>query len=191
MAVYLVGDLGRRTSPSMQGMTSIARPLALTLAATVAISLLNPFGMHALLEPFRYAFELRREPMFRGIGELMPLDWNYNLRNGLPLMMALWLVLLVWRIRRRRFDLTELLLFGVFTTLTILSRRLVGMWVIVAIPRATRHWASAARRWPPTARPRNLGTLRPETRCARGRTRHTADGIRLELTCRRISKRAA
>jgi hypothetical protein len=150
MAVYLVGDLGRRRSGSTRDRPPMARPLALTLAATIAVSFLNPFGWHALLEPFRYAFELRREPMFRGIGELMPLDWSYNLRNGLPMLMALWLALLIWRARRRRFDLTELLLFGAFTTLTVLARRLVGMWVIVAIPfmaRALTEWV-ASRSWP-------------------------------------------
>lgn len=150
LVVYLIGTLIGRASSRVSPNGLSPSALGVTIGATAAASFLNPFGWHAVLEPFRYAYELRREPMFRGIGELMPLDWSYNLRNGLPLLMVLWFVLLVWRSARKRLDVVECLLFVLFTAITILARRLVGMWAVVATPfiaRGMYEWVSS-RAWP-------------------------------------------
>lgn len=148
LIVYLAA--GRR--PSGSGRQIAPRPTGglLILAASLAVLLVNPFGLQAITEPFRYAFSHRQEPLFRGIGELMPLDWRFNLRNGLPALMILWPLLVAWRAARRRLDVVEVLLCVLITVLTLLARRLVGMWVLVATPFLARdldEWART-RRWP-------------------------------------------
>jgi tetratricopeptide (TPR) repeat protein len=155
MAIYLAGEWLQRGARAAATAKPMTRELLLVLEIAIIASFLNPFGWRALAEPLRYAFSQRHEALYRTIGELMPLPWGFNTRNGLPILMALWPLLQIWRAARRRFDLTEALLCVAFTALTLMARRLVGMWVLMAcvfIARDLSEWI-AARAWPAWLRP--------------------------------------
>lgn len=151
---YLLG-LGVLAIHLVAGGRRGARERLLAAALAVVACFANPFGWQALAEPFRFALEQRREPIYRTIGELLPLDWRFNLRNGLPLLMLLWPLAQIARARRRRFDAIEALLCVTFTALTIAARRLVGMWVLVATPYLARDASEWLGRqaWPAWLRP--------------------------------------
>lgn len=115
-----------------------ARRLALVLLASLAASLLNPTGWRALAQPFEFALFWRGEPLYRTVGELQPLVWGANLRNGLPLLMAGWPLLLLWRARRRGLDVAEAVLCGLFTGAAVSSQRFLGSFALAAAPYVAR-----------------------------------------------------
>jgi hypothetical protein len=78
------------------GSVQFPKLIAVTLAADL-VSFVNPFGWRALWLPFEFMFFLRSEPIYRTIGELQPVMWSNNARNGLPVLVVLWPLLLVWR----------------------------------------------------------------------------------------------
>ena len=127
-------------------------PLPLVGALALAVSFANPFGWRALWQPFEYFFLWRDQPVFRIIPELWPLaqTWQTHLRSGLPVVMAAWVLLALWRPRGRRFDLVEALTCLLFVGLTLLNRRFYGFLMIAAVPYLSRdlsEWAGALR-WP-------------------------------------------
>jgi hypothetical protein len=113
------------------------RLIAVALAAA-AISFVNPFGWRALAQPFQYFFVWRHEPIFQTITELLPVDWSRNWRNGLPLLMAGWPLLLLWRARRYGLDRVELVLAALFTALALTGRRFLGFYAVAAGPFVAR-----------------------------------------------------
>lgn len=132
-----------------RGVPALGR-LGAVMVAMVAASFLNPFGWRALWQPFDFAFHGRMEIIFRDILELQPVDWRNNLSNGLPLLVLGWPALIIWRARRRGFDLAEALLFLFFTAAGVSMRRFIGFYAVVAAPFLMRdldEWI-AGRRWP-------------------------------------------
>jgi hypothetical protein len=142
LAIYALDEALRRGHA--------ARPaLWMVLAGCAAISFVNPFGARALVQPFEFLVA-RTDPMYRTIGELQPLDWRLNDRNGFFVLLLLWPLLQAWRAIQRRFDRVEAALFLVFTPLALLSQRFTGFWALVAAPFIARdlgEWI-ARRRWP-------------------------------------------
>jgi hypothetical protein len=139
-----------------------ARRLALVGLAALAASLLNPAGWRALAQPFEFALFWRGEPLYRTVGELHPLVWGANLRNGLPLLMAAWPLLLLWRARRRGLDVAEAVLCGLFTGAAVSSQRFLGSFALAAAPYVARDLGElVARRRRPAwlARPWSRGLL--------------------------------
>ena len=66
---YLLDDVfGHRTTRVVPD----TRTLLLAMLAAAAASLVNPFGWHALAQPFEYFFVWRHEPVYKLIGELSP-----------------------------------------------------------------------------------------------------------------------
>ncbi len=127
-----------------------ASRLALIGAAALAISFVNPFGWRALWQPFDFFLNARHELMYRTIKELEPVDWRRYIHTVLPLLVGGWTVAIVWRARRRAFDLVETLLCVAFTTLALSAQRFIGFYAVVAAPFLMRdlgEWV-AARRWP-------------------------------------------
>jgi tetratricopeptide (TPR) repeat protein len=112
--------------------------LALVGLWALLASFVNPFGWRALWQPFEFFFHWRHEPIFRDIVELRPIDWSQNWRNGLPLVMLGWPLLMLWRARRSGLDRVELLLCACFTALTLVGQRFVGFYVLVAAPYLAR-----------------------------------------------------
>jgi tetratricopeptide (TPR) repeat protein len=145
-----------------------ARRLVLVGLAALAASLLNPTGWHALAQPFEFALFWRGEPLYRTVGELHPLVWSANLRNGLPLLMAGWPLLLLWRARRRGLDVAEAVLCGLFTGAAVSSQRFLGSFALAAAPYVARDLGElVARRRGPAwlARPWSSGLVtRPWSR---------------------------
>src|SRR5207244_10339523 len=80
---------------------SSAKELLAVLGAGFLVSLANPFGIHALLQPFGFLFGERNQRIYRTIPELERLDWSANLQNGYPILLAGWVLLFLWRAGRR------------------------------------------------------------------------------------------
>lgn len=122
----------------------------IVLGAAV-VSLVNPFGWRALWQPFEYFLYWRHEPIFQIIGELRPIEWSANWKNGLPLLLAGWPALLLWRSIRKGPDVAEIVLFACFTGLVFFGQRFLGFYAVVAAPYVARglgEWIST-RSWMP------------------------------------------
>ena len=131
-------------------------PLWLLLVGSVALGMINPFGWRVLWEPFRYLLFERGEAFFRTIGELRPVVWSVNWRNGLPLIVLGWPLLALSRLRQRRPDPVEWILGPVFLALALTGVRFVGFLALVALPFMARdlsEWLGGRR----TARPIPIG----------------------------------
>src|SRR5262249_1584451 len=76
------------------------RKLPIDPAAALGVTLLNPFGWHALAWPFQYFFTWRSEPFYRDIAELQPLTFD----QPAVLLLLVWPALTVMRARRRGVD---------------------------------------------------------------------------------------
>ena len=126
------------------GLHGVRAPIAF-LAASLAVSLVNPWGWQALWQPFAYFLYWRHEAVFQSIGELAPLDWSFNLPNLLPLMLAGWAALLIWRARARGSDRVEILMFLTFVPLAIGSQRFTGFLSVAAAPFLARDLDSFVR----------------------------------------------
>ncbi len=136
VAIHLAGGAWDR----VRGRTPprSTRTLARVALIAAAAAFLNPYGWRALWQPFDFALHLRHEPIFRGIGELLPPAWGDNLRNGLPLLIVGWPLLLLLRARRRGLDLAELLTCVLFTALALSTQRFLGFTALVAAPYLAR-----------------------------------------------------
>ena len=149
VGVHLAAEFEGR-GPSSQPRSLRAAELALVMAAGLLLSLANPFGIHALLQPFAFLFGERDQRIYRTIAELDRLHWRANLSNGYPILLAVWALLALWRAARRRFDLVELLLLVGFAALSMRIQRFSGFFGLAALPYVARdltEWL-AARRWP-------------------------------------------
>ncbi|MBI1795494.1 MAG: hypothetical protein HYR74_00415 [Candidatus Eisenbacteria bacterium] len=143
------------TGPAAVPAAADARRLVLLAIAGLAISFANPWTWRPLWQPFDFFIRLRHEPLYKQIGELQPLDWRNNARNGLAALIVLWPLLAILRWRRAGFDLVEALSLGFFTALMLNTQRFAGTWAVVAAPYLGRDldaWI-AARRWPAWTRP--------------------------------------
>ena len=123
------------------------RTLALVGIAALVATLVSPFGAGTLAAPFTYFFAQRNEPFFAAIAELQPVVWSQNFANGLPLLLAGWPVLLLFRARRGQVDRVEWLTAIVFTTLAFSSARFVATYVLAATPFLARDLDEAATTW--------------------------------------------
>jgi hypothetical protein len=133
------------------GRREDARLLERVGLATLAAAFVNPYGWHAVVRPFQFAFVWRNEPIFRAISEIRPLDWSINWANGLPLLMAGWPLLIAWRLRRRGVDRVELLTALVFTALGLASSRFIATWALAAaayVARDLAEWLAGVRAAP-------------------------------------------
>lgn len=142
IAAWIAERRGR--TPAAAGASP---PLLLALLASVAISFVNPYGAAALWQPFAYLLEERQLTIYRTIGELHPVDWAKNLRNGLPLLVAGWPLLLLWRARRAGLDLVEVALCLVFTVLALRTQRFLGLYAVAAAPYLARDLDGWVRTW--------------------------------------------
>jgi len=134
-----------------RGRAASPGPLRIALAASIALSFVNPFGFEALAWPFRFALQWRSERMESDISELAPLIWSLVWRSGLPLLMAGWSLLALGRARARKLDAVEIGLCLFFTALALRYHRFLAMYAIVAVPFVSRdlaEWLARVRRAP-------------------------------------------
>ena len=123
---------------------------ALVALAMAAIAFLNPYGWRALIEPFQYFLIWRHEPIYKTVIELESVTWHENLTNGLLLFAAVWPLLILWRARRGRFDVTEALLAAYLIPTAIQTQRFTGLLALGGAPYLARDldaWVRT-RRWP-------------------------------------------
>ena len=124
--------------------------------ACAAVSFINPFGWHALWQPFDYLLHLRESALLQGIGELRRVGWSGNETNGVFLLLPVWPLLLLWRARRRGLDVAGSLTCAFFTAYALPSQRFLAVYALAAAPYVARDldaWV-ASRRWARwTARP--------------------------------------
>jgi hypothetical protein len=133
------------------------RRLLLVGALSLGISFVHPYGWRALAEPFQYAFG-QREAIFGTIGELGPIEWRQNLRNGLAVFLVVVPLLAVWRWRRHRFDVAQALLLAALVPQALVSQRFLGPMVLALTPFFARDldaWIGS-RRWPAWTRPQSM-----------------------------------
>ncbi len=144
---HATGKAGRDAPRTTEGRTP-ASGLWLAGLLALALAFMNPFGWRALSQPFEYFFIERNDPIFRIVTELQPLDLRLNLRNGLPLILFGWPLLVLWRAARKRVDLVEVLLLA-FIPLAFSAQRFLGFTLVAAAPYLTRdldEWVRARRR---------------------------------------------
>ena len=160
--IYLIasGHQRGREPEARAGSALEGRRHALAiLAASAAISFVNPWGWKALWQPFDYFLHWRHEPIFQTIGELQPVDWSYHARDGLAILIAGWIVLLIWRARAFRLDRVEALMFALFAALALPTQRFVGIFALAAFPFVARDldaWVRS-RAWAKRAAARESG----------------------------------
>ncbi len=152
IGIHWISD--RLTRPPA-GAGGRARPLGRVLILAVAVSFLNPFGWHALAQPFEYFFVWRHEPIYMTIAELEPMGRPVNLIDAIPWLLLAWPLLALERARRRRADPAEIATSLLFTGLALASQRFVGTLAIAAAPYLACHADAAvrARRWPAWSAP--------------------------------------
>jgi hypothetical protein len=149
LGVHAVSDLvagSGSAAESPPGATRArAAELPVVMLAGFALSLVNPFGIHALEQPFGFLFSERGDAIFRTIAELGPLDWRANLRNGYPFVLGGWTLLALWRAFRRRPDVVELLMLAGFGFLSLRIQRFTGFFGLAALPYLARDLAEWTR----------------------------------------------
>ena len=124
------------------------RELWLTGLAAAAISFVNPSGWRTLWQPFEFWLVWRKELIYQGIGEMGPVVWSIHMRDGLPLVLALWPVLALLRLRRGGLDRVEVMLCGVFSAILLVGQRFTGVYALVAaiyLARDLDEWMRGAR----------------------------------------------
>src|SRR5439155_5166173 len=123
------------------GGTRTRNALLLAGLLGLAAGLVNPFGWRALARPFEFYLSWRHEPLFRSIEEIGPIAWRENRSNGLPLLMAGWPALALWRTLRGRGEPREWLLLALLTALALAGNRFVATYALAAAPFIARDLA--------------------------------------------------
>jgi hypothetical protein len=150
LAVHALGAwLGRGPLAEARPRTPF-RSYLIVGFAMAAVMFANPFGWRQLWQPFDYALNLSREPLFRGIGELQPVTISTGWRYGLWLMVVGWPLLILLRWLRGRADGIEALTCALVTAYALPSQRFLGVYAVVAAPYLARdleQWIQACH-WP-------------------------------------------
>ena len=147
IAFVLLAIHGADAALRREGRREIRRLAPVALAMVLA-GLANPFGWHTLWLPFDYALHLSRETLYRGISELAPMGWAGNARSGVWIMIFLWPLLALLRIRRAGPDWAELATCALATAYAVPSQRFVGVYALAAAPYLGRDLDELARAWP-------------------------------------------
>jgi len=137
LAIYLA-DARLAHGQKRSGGAAEFTPLWTVLIASAAVSFINPYGVRTLVQPFEFLLFWRSDPMFQAIGELGPPTWSENLRNGLPLLMAGWPLLVLRRWRAKGLDLAELAACALLTAAAFTSQRMIGPYALIATPFVAR-----------------------------------------------------
>jgi hypothetical protein len=124
----------------LSGAAARARTLSGVGVAGVIAMVINPYGVEALVRPFRFVFEWRGDPMFASIAELA----SVPLASPVGLGLLVWPLLVVgraaglWPWRGRRLDRVEALTCALFTFIGLASLRFVAASALVAAPYVAR-----------------------------------------------------
>jgi hypothetical protein len=80
------------------------------------------------------------------VDELQPLRWSHNLWNGLPVYLALMVVLALWRWRRVGFDVVQAILLALLLPQALMTDRFLGLFAIATVPFFARDLGEALER---------------------------------------------
>jgi hypothetical protein len=132
-----------------------ARVLWLAALAAAAISFVNPSGWRTLWQPFEFWLVWRHELIYLNIGEMKPIVWRINWLNGLPILLGLWPLLALARVRRAGFDRVEAMMCALFTATLLVGARFMGVYSLAAAVYVSRDLDELVRaqRWRAWARP--------------------------------------
>jgi hypothetical protein len=122
-----------------------ARELWLAGLASAAIMFVNPSGWRTLWQPFEFWLVWRHEPIYQAIGEMGPVLWRIHLRDGLPVLLVLWPLLALARVRRHGLDRVEAATCLFFTALIAVGQRFTSVYVVAAALYASRDLAEWSR----------------------------------------------
>jgi hypothetical protein len=114
------------------GAAPSRRALLLAGLAALAVMFLNPSGWRTLWQPFEYWLVWRHETIYASIAEMLPLQWNIHVRDGLPILFVAWPVLALLRARRRGLDPVELLMCAIFSATVLAGQRFISVYVLAA-----------------------------------------------------------
>lgn len=153
LGIHLVNDVVRGFRDGDEdGPKPATRRLALVTLAAAVMSFVNPWTWRALWQPFEYILHGRHDLVLQTVTELRPLFdvWTTRITSGLPILLIVWPLMIVVRMRRRGLDLVELMVCVLYTALTISAIRFAGFYALAAAPYVSRdvdEWIRD-RRWP-------------------------------------------
>ena len=134
---YLIGNLLKfitlkdETQALYKQKTKI---LTLTLMTTFFVSLINPYGVNALINPFTF---VSNEFLMNHISEFQ----SPNFHNPIlwPFLVFLLLMIFVTGASKRNLDIIEILLMIIFGGVALFSQRFITFFCIVAAPVLARN----------------------------------------------------
>jgi len=130
-AVLGIHVLAAHLPPRRTGAPPV-RELWLAGLAAAAISFVNPSGWRTLWQPFEFWLVWRKELIYQSIGEMGPVQWAIHRTDGLSLVLVLWPVLALLRLRRGSLDRVEVMLCGGFSAMLLVGQRFAGVYALVA-----------------------------------------------------------
>ena len=137
LGLTLAGQVASRAmgqrGPGTVATLDIVR-LAVAALACVAATLINPYGVDALLEPLR---TLSIPFLHAFVTEWQSPDFHLSYTHGFVVLLLVGVATL--GVSRRRIDVTDLLLLSAFVVLALDAVRNIPLFALIAAPVITRH----------------------------------------------------
>ena len=135
--IYLVGNwvkfilLADETRELYKRKTKV---LTLTILASFLVSLINPYGFNAVINPFTF---VSNEFLMNHISEFQ----SPNFHNPIlwPFLLFLLLTILVTGLSKKHLNIIEILLLVIFVGMALFSQRFIPFFCIVAAPVLVRN----------------------------------------------------
>jgi hypothetical protein len=140
MGAYLAGNFATvlAAQPEARGaLREKLKQLSLIIAASLAVTLINPLGYHILLFPFKLVSD---KFLMDHVSEFL----SPNFHEAMPFKYLLLLLIAVLAASRKPMEATELVLVLVFTNMALYSARYIPLFALVATPALTRQAEEAS-----------------------------------------------
>jgi hypothetical protein len=138
LGAYFIGNATSFISAATAGDTEKLRfsvirlkQLGITIAACLAVCLINPRGYHILLFPFRLVSE---SFLMDHVSEFL----SPNFHDGMPFKYLLLLLIALIALSRKGIEATELVLVLIFTNMSLYSVRYIPLFALVMAPMMCR-----------------------------------------------------
>ncbi len=135
VGIYGVGELAswlfEADADSLRAALARSKPYLLTAAGCAVVSLINPYFYQLHVHIFRYLIDSYH---IQNIQEFQSLSFQHPVARYLEAMLALGTVAAAWNLYHRRF--AEVLIFGGFAHLALMSARNIPIFVLLAAPLA-------------------------------------------------------
>jgi hypothetical protein len=134
LGAYLVGNLVNMLSAppaAREARTQKLKQLGLAIIACLAVSLINPYGYHILLFPFKLVSD--RFTMDH-ISEFLSPDFH----EWMSFKYLLLLLIVILAVSRKTIEATELVLILAFTNMALYSARYIPLFALITAPILTR-----------------------------------------------------